>query len=85
MEPSCDAFHCRFLRKVDGLVTCDKKLQSGREDMSVSACDRVLKADGFAARRAGKTGGNGQLEVSQADGELVTCDSERKAARMKPL
>ena len=51
----------------------------------MTACDRVPKADGFAARRAGKIGGDRQLEMSQADGGLATCDSERKAARMKPL
>ena len=51
----------------------------------MTACDRVPKADGFAARRAGKIGGDHHLEMSQADEGLATCDSERKAARMKHL
>ena len=51
----------------------------------MTTCDRVPKADRFAAHRAGKIKGGHHLEMSQVDGGLATCDSKQKAARMKLL
>ena len=56
-----------------------------KADGSVTACDRVLKADGFAARRAGKIGSDNQLEMSKVDERLAICDSQQKVARKRPL